>query len=282
MTTSATVADKTPTPAPPDYAAIKVRQQATWASGDFGIIGVTLQIVGESLCEAVDLRAGARVLDAAAGNGNTSLAAARRFAEVTAVDFVPELLENGRRRADADRLAITWKTGDVEALPFADGSFDYVLSSFGVQFAPDQAKVAAELLRVTRTGGRIGLANWTPSGFIGQLFGVIARHVPPPAGVESPARWGMPTHLTEWFHQKASRIHVDPKMFVFRYKSPEHWLEVFRAWYGPVLKAFGAVDEGGKGALAADILALIARFNQSGDRTMVVPAEYVEVTIDRR
>lgn len=266
----------------PDYGAIKVRQQATWASGDFGLIGTTLQIVGESLCEAVDLRSGAHLLDVAAGNGNCALAAARRYAEVTAVDYVPGLLEDGRRRAEADRLPVTWQVGDAEALPFADGSFDVVLSSFGVMFAPNQARAASELVRVCRSGGRIGLANWTPAGFIGQLFGVIGKHVPPPQGLQSPSRWGVPMHLAEWFSDSATRIHVEPKTFVFRYRSPEHWLEVFRTWYGPVLKAFASLDRAGQLSLEADVLGLIARFNQSGDGTAVIPAEYIEVTVEKR
>ena len=269
-------------PPAPDFAAIKTRQQATWASGDFAIIGTTLQIVGESLCEAVDLRAGAQVLDVAAGNGNCAIAAARRFGEVTAVDFVPSLVDDGQRRATADRLPITWQVGDAEALPFEDGSFDVVLSSYGVMFTPNQAQAAAELVRVCRSGGRIGLANWTPEGFIGELFKVIGRRVPPPAGVPSPARWGTVAHLTEWFGPVATRLHAEPKMFNFRYRSPVHWVEVFRSWYGPVLKAFAALDADGRKALESDILDLIARFNRSGDETVVVPGEYLEVVIERR
>jgi len=269
-------------PEVPDYETIKTRQQNTWASGDYGSIGTTLQIVGESLAEAVDVRAGSRVLDVAAGNGNSALAAARRFADVTAIDFVPALLADGQRRAQADRLPITWKVGDAEALPFEDGSFDVVLSSFGVMFAPNQAKAASELLRTTRHGGRIGLANWTPSGFIGQLFKVIGKHVPPPAGLDSPARWGVAAHLAEWFHESATRIHVEPKIFTFRYRSPQHFIEVFRSWYGPMLRAFASLEHPQRHALEADILELIARFNRSGDATAVLPSEYVEVVIDRR
>jgi ubiquinone/menaquinone biosynthesis C-methylase UbiE len=266
----------------PDWSAIKTRQQATWASGDYGIIGRTLQIVGESLCEAVDLHAGSRVLDVCAGNGNCALAAARRFCDVTAVDFVPTLLEDGERRGTAERRPITWRVGDAEALPFDNASFDVVLSSFGVMFVPNQAKAASELVRVCRPGGRIGLANWTPGGFIGELFTIVGRRVPPPAGLQSPVRWGVPSHLAEWFHDSSSRIHVEPKLFVFRYRSAEHWLTMFRSWYGPVLKAFAALDPDQQVRLERDIFDLIARYNQSGDETVVVPAEYVEVTIDRR
>jgi len=269
-------------PVAPDFEAIKTRQQNTWASGDFSVIGTTLQIVGESLCEAVDLRAGATVLDVAAGNGNAALAAARRFAEVTAVDFVPALLADGERRAAADRLSVHWRVGDAEALPFENASFDVVLSTFGVMFAPNQSKAASELVRVSKPGGRIGLANWTPNGFIGQLFKVIGAHVPPPAGLDSPARWGVPAHLAEWFHESATRVHVEPKMFMFRYRSPQHFVEVFRSWYGPVLKAFAALEHPKRHLLEADILALVGKFNQSGDHTAVIPGEYVEVSIDRR
>lgn len=261
---------------------VKGRQQAMWASGDFAVIGTTLQIVGELLCEAVDVQAGERVLDVAAGNGNAALAAARRFAEVTAVDFVPALLADGERRAAADRLSVHWRVGDAEALPFENASFDVVLSTFGVMFAPNQSKAASELVRVSKPGGRIGLANWTPNGFIGQLFKVIGAHVPPPAGLDSPARWGVPAHLAEWFHESATRVHVEPKMFMFRYRSPQHFVEVFRSWYGPVLKAFAALEHPKRHLLEADILALVGKFNQSGDHTAVIPGEYVEVSIDRR
>ena len=188
--------------AAPDLTVIKGRQQATWAAGDFGVIGTTLQIVGESLCEAVDLRSGSKVLDVAAGNGNCSLAAARRWCDVTSTDYVPALLEDGRRRAEGERLPITFQVADAEALPFDDGSFDVVLSSFGVMFAPNHEQTARELLRVCRSGGRIGLANWTPRGFIGQLFAVVGRHVPPPAGVTPPSKWGTEAHLDHLFRDR--------------------------------------------------------------------------------
>ena len=268
--------------APPDLAAIKAKQQATWASGDFGIIGTTLQIVGETLCEAVDLRSGSKVLDVAAGNGNCSLAAARRWCDVTSTDYVPALLEDGRRRAEGERLPITFQVADAEALPFEDGSFDVVLSSFGVMFAPNHEKSASELLRVCRSGGRIGLANWTPRGFIGQLFTVIGRHLPPPAGVTPPPKWGTEAHLEHLFGAGAADIHVTPRDFAFRYKSPEHWIEVFRTWYGPVHKAFGALAPEQQQALHNDLLKLIAEFNTSQDATMVAPSEYLEIVIVKR
>ena len=259
---------------------IKQKQRGTWASGDYGTIGTTLQIVGESLCEAVDLRAGSRVLDVAAGNGNSSLAAARRWCDVTSTDYVPALLEAGRRRAEADHLDIHFQEADVEALPFPDETFDVVLSSFGVMFAPDHARAAKEMLRVCRTGGQIGLANWTPRGFIGQLFAVIGRHVPPPAALTPPARWGTEEHL-HLLLGGATRSEVTARTFAFRYRSPQHWVDVFRTWYGPVHKAFAALPADTQARLEQDLLDLIAGFNQSGDETMVVPSEYVEVVVTR-
>ena len=263
----------------PDLAAIKARQRATWSSGDYAVVGTTLQIVGESLCEAVDLRSGQSVLDVAAGNGNASLAAARRFARVTASDYVPSLLDRARDRATAERLDIAFREADAEALPFANDTFDVVLSTFGVMFTPSQERAAAELVRVCRPGGRIGLANWTPDGFIGQLFKTIGKHVPPPAGVKSPALWGTRGRLAELFEPKASSIRTTPREFVFRYRSPAHWVDVFRTYYGPVHKAFGALDVNGQAALERDLLDLIERSNRSGDATMVVPSEYLEVVV---
>jgi SAM-dependent methyltransferase len=267
----------------PDYAAIKARQQATWASGDYAVVGTTLQLVGESLCEAMDLRAGQRVLDVAAGNGNVTLAAARRWCEVVSTDYVGALLERGRERAQAERLAwVEFREADAEALPFADAAFDAVVSTFGVMFTPDPARAAAELLRVCRPCGRIGLANWTPDGLVGQLFKTIGKHVPPPAGVQSPALWGTSARLTELFGASARAIVSEPRHFVFRYRSPQHWLEVFRSTYGPVLKAFGALDAAAQRALGEDLLQLITRFNRADDGTVVAPSEYLEVVITRR
>jgi SAM-dependent methyltransferase len=264
-----------------DLKALKVRQQGAWASGDYAVVGTTLQIVGETLCEALDLRAGSKVLDVAAGNGNASLAAARRWCEVVATDYVPALLERARERAEAERLPITFQEADAEALPFPDESFDVVVSTFGVMFTPDQERAAAELLRVCRRSRRIGLANWTPDGFIGQLFKTIGRHVAPPSGARSPALWGTRERLDELFRSRASVV-AEPRCFVLRYRSPEHWLEVFTTTYGPVLKAFAALDPQGQAALGRDLLALVARFNRAGDGAMVVPSEYLEVIITRR
>jgi SAM-dependent methyltransferase len=265
----------------PDLKAVKARQQGAWSAGDYAVIGTTLQIVGEELCEALDLRSGQKVLDVAAGNGNVSLAAARRWCDVVATDYVPTLLDRARERAEAERLAIRFQEADAEALPFADGSFDVVVSTFGVMFTPDQDRAAAELLRVCRSGGKIGLANWTPDGFIGQLFKTIGKHLPPPAGVKSPALWGKRERLEELFGRKAASIQANRKHFIFRYRSPEHWLDVFKTFYGPVLKAFAALSPDAQDALREDFLRLSAEFNRSGDDTMIIPSEYLEVVIVR-
>ena len=269
-------------PTQPDLGTVKTRQQGAWSSGDYAIVGTTLQIVGEALCEALDLRAGQKVLDVAAGNGNVTLAAARRWCEVVSTDYVPALLERGRERAAAERLAIEFRQADAEALPFADASFDVVVSTFGVMFTPDQDKAAAELVRVCKPGGKIGLANWTPEGFIGQLFKTIGKHMPPPAGVKSPALWGTGARITELFGAQASSIQVEPRNFVFRYRSAQHWLDVFKTYYGPLLKTFGALDPQAQAALTDDVFALIKRFDRSGDKTIVVPSEYLEVVVTRR
>ncbi|HRA78498.1 MAG TPA: class I SAM-dependent methyltransferase [Burkholderiaceae bacterium] len=268
--------------AAPDFAAIKQRQQATWASGDFAVIGTTLQIVGESLAEAADVRAGERVLDVAAGNGNATLAAARRFAEVTSTDYVPALLDKGRQRAEAEGLAVRFQEADAEALPFADASFDVVLSTFGVMFTPEHGRAARELLRVVRPGGRIGLANWTPDGFIGQLFKVVGAHVPPPAGVKSPALWGTESHIVELFGPKAAQIRCERRHFNFRYRSAAHWVQVFRDFYGPTHKAFAALNDAARPALERDITALLGRLNTAGPSSLVVPGEYLEIVVTKR
>jgi SAM-dependent methyltransferase len=262
-----------------DFNAIKQRQQATWASGDFAIIGTTLQIVGESLAEAADVRADERVLDVAAGNGNATLAAARRFARVTSTDYVPHLLEKGAARAKAEGLSIQFQTADAEALPFEDRSFDVVLSTFGAMFAPDQDKTARELMRVVRGGGRIGMANWTPEGFIGQLFRVIAAYVPPPAGLRSPVSWGTEPRIVELFGPNATDIRCVRRDFNFRYRSAAHWIEVFRNFYGPTHKVYAALDPARQASLTEDITALLERLNVSGPDSLVVPSEYLEIVI---
>ncbi|WP_291867199.1 class I SAM-dependent methyltransferase [Bradyrhizobium sp.] len=267
-------------PAAIDFAAIKSRQQRAWSSGDYAIVGVTLQIVGEMLCEAVDLRSNQRVLDVAAGNGNATLAAARRFAEVVSTDYVGALLDRGRARAEADRLSVIFREADAEALPFDDASFDVVLSTFGVMFTPNHRQAAGEMSRVCRPGGKIGLANWTPASFIGQLFKTIGKHLPPPAGVQSPALWGTRAHLDHLFGPTGS-IETQSRNFVFRYESPEHWMEIFRNYYGPVVKAFEALDGAAADALETDINVLLDKFNTADDGTLVIPSQYLEVVITR-
>jgi ubiquinone/menaquinone biosynthesis C-methylase UbiE len=268
-------------PPPIDLAAVKAKQQATWSSGDYSVVGTTLQITGEALCEAVDLRSGERVLDVACGNGNAALAAARRFARVTGVDYVPALLARAGSRATADGLPIELREGDAEALPFPDGAFDVVLSTFGVMFAPDQERAARELVRVCRHGGRIGLASWTPDGFIGQVFRVLGGHVPPPPGLRGPSQWGTEERLAELFAGEAREVRTARKEFTFRYRSPSHWVEVFRTWYGPIHRAFGSLAPDAQGALATDLEALIDRLNVERDGTMVVPSPYLESVIVR-
>ena len=263
-----------------DFAAIKSRQHAAWGSGDYAIVGTTVQIVGETLCEAVDLRSSERVLDVAAGNGNATLAAARRFAEVVSTDYVGALLERGRERAKADRLPVTFLEADAENLPFETGSFDVVLSTFGVMFAPDHETAASELVRVCRRGGRIGLANWTPESFVGRLFKLIGQYVPPAPGVRSPALWGTKAYLGGLVGAQAS-VAAESRTFVFRYKSPEHFIEIFRNYYGPMLKAFAALDQAARAALEKDLHALIDEFNLAEDGTAVIPSEYLEAVVTK-
>lgn len=283
MQTTVAPSNASQTVAEPDLTAVKGRQQAAWSSGDYAVIGTTLQIVGEDLCEslALDVRAGQRVLDVAAGNGNASLAAARRWCDVVSTDYVPALLERARERAAAERLAIEFREADAEALPFADATFDVVMSTFGVMFTPNQERAAAEMIRVCKRGGKIGLANWTPEGFIGRLFKTIGKHVPPPAGVKSPALWGTQARIAELFGRDAGSIATTPRSFVFRYRSPEHWLEVFRTYYGPVLKAFASLAPAAQADLERDLLALVGEANRAIDGTMVVPSEYLQIVVVR-
>lgn len=269
-------------PATPDLKAIKSRQQATWASGDFAVVGTTLDIVGELLAEAVDVRAGEQVLDVAAGNGNASLAAAHRFAEVTSTDYVPALLEKGKARAEAEGLSLHFEVADVEALPFPRASYDVVLSTFGAMFAPDHEATAREMLRVLRPGGRIGMANWTPEGFIGQVFKLIGRYLPPPAGLKSPALWGTPAHLQSLFGAEAADIAIERRHFNFRYRSAEHFVQVFREYYGPTHKAFAALDAAQGAALERELIALLHSLDRGGGHSLVVPGEYCEVVVTKR
>ena len=267
--------------ATPNFAAIKEKQQATWASGDYAAVGVTLQIVGERLCEALEVHAGEKLLDVAAGNGNVSLAAARRCCTVTSTDYVADLLERGRERARAEGLHMEFQTADAEALPFAANQFDAVASSFGVMFAPDQESCATEMLRVCRSGGRIGLANWTPDGFVGQIFKVIGGFVPPPAGVKSPALWGTRARLAELFGAGGHAIQITPRTFVFRYPSVNHWVSLWRDIYGPIHKAFQALDGDKQTELAKALSNLAIGMNVAKDDTMVVHGDYLEVVVTK-
>jgi len=284
MTTIATPSKTTTAPAAtaqPNLDIIKTKQQTSWSSGDYAHVGVTLQIVGESLAEAVDLRSGERVLDVAAGNGNASLAAARRFGKVTSTDYVEHLLDKGRERAAAERLAIEFQVADAENLPFADASYDVVLSTFGVMFTPNQERAASELLRVVRKGGRIGLANWTPEGFIGQLFKVVGKYAPPAAGVKPAALWGTEPRLVELFGNQAADIRTERKFFNFRYESADHWIDLFRTYYGPVLKVFEALDSGKQAAFHADLTELLTRLNKGGGSSLLIPGEYLEIVVTK-
>ena len=277
-----TVAATPPAAPATDLVALKGRQQIAWSTGNYAVVGTTLQIVGEQLCESMDLRSGSTVLDVAAGNGNASLAAARRWCDVTSTDYVPSLLESGRARAAADGMPMTFQEADAENLPFADGSFDNVVSTFGVMFTPNQLRAAAEMVRVCKSGGRIGLANWTPDSFIGQLFKTIGKYIPPAPGVTSPSAWGTTARLDELFADSASDITVINREFVFRYHSPVHWLEVFRTYYGPMNKTFAALDADRQASFTEDLLQLMAQRNRSGDETLVLPSAYLEVVITRR
>ncbi len=264
-----------------DLGALKQKQKAAWGSGDYAAIGTTLQIVGERLCETIDLRSGARVLDVAAGNGNATLAAARRFCEVTSTDYVPALLERGSERAAAERLDVTFQLEDAENLSFPDACFDVVLSTFGVMFTADHDRAASEMARVCRPGGIIAMANWTPEGFIGEVFRTIGKHLPPPPGARSPALWGTEAAIRSMFGSVAAEITLVPQQFVFRYRSVDHFLDFFRTFYGPVYKAFAALGEDGS-ALEADLRDVLERRNVAGDGRLVVPSDYVEVAIRRR
>ena len=265
-----------------DLAAVKSRQQAAWATGNYAVVGTTLQIVGENLCESLDLRSGSHVLDVAAGNGNATLAAARRWCDVTSTDYVSSLLESGKARAAAEGHSIHFHEADAENLPFGDASFDVVISTFGVMFTPNQEKAAGELARVCKPGGRIGLANWTPDSFIGQVFKIIGKYVPPAPGVSSAALWGTMQRLEELFGKSALRIRGVSREFTFRYLSPTHWLEVFRTYYGPMNKTFGALSAENQAALTRELHSLMQSRNRSGDHTLVLPSEYLEIVIDRK
>ena len=263
-----------------DIATIKQRQQATWASGDYSAVGTRLLPTAELLCEAVDLRAGERVLDVACGNGNAALAAARRFCQVTGVDYVPALLERARRRAQAEGLEVTFQEADAEDLPFPDGSFDVVLSTCGAMFAPDQERTAAELLRVCRPGGRIGMVNWTPDSYVAELFRAIGRHLPPPPGLRPPVQWGSEERLRELFGPEVA-ISAPRRSFRWRFPSAEHQAEFFGTFYGPTNRALAALGTDGAAALKAEMVATARRFDVSGDDTLVLRMDYLEAVIGK-
>jgi ubiquinone/menaquinone biosynthesis C-methylase UbiE len=265
-----------------DLEAVKTKQQAAWASGDYAVIGTTLQIVGESLAEACDLRYDEKVLDVAAGNGNATLAAARRGCKVTSTDYVGTLLQRGAERARAEHLDVKFEVADVEALPYKDSSFDAVLSTFGVMFAPDHARAAAQMARVVKPGGRIGLANWTPESVVGGMFKTLAKYIAPPAGVQPPSLWGTEAHLHSLFRDTAASIEVTPRTFQFRYRSAEHFIEVFRTWYGPVEKAFKALPADKAAALERDLVQLLGHFNRGGAKSLVAPSAYLEVVVTKK
>lgn len=264
-----------------DFNALKSRQQMTWAAGDYTIIGATLPMLSELLCEAVDLHAGQRVLDVATGSGNTALAAARRFCEVTGLDYVPALLEDGRKRASAEKLEVTFVEGDAEHLPFPDASFDTVLSTLGVMFAPNQEQAASELLRVCRSGGKIGLVNWSPDGSLGEMFRTIGKHVPPAPGLKPPMLWGTEERVRELFGNGIASLQVTKRSFFYRYRSIQHWMEVFGTYYGPIVKALQALDATGQHNLRRDLMDLWERYNRATDGTLVAPCDYLEVVAVR-
>jgi SAM-dependent methyltransferase len=264
-------------PTKPDLGAIKQRQQAAWASGDFAVVAARIVLVAEHLCDAADLQAGWRVLDVATGSGNAAIAAARHGATAIGVDYVPALLERGRRRAEAEGLTVELLEGDAESLPFPDASFDAVTSVFGSMFAPDHAQAAGEMLRVCRPGGTIALASWTPEGFIGELFRTVAAHVPPPAGVQSPMLWGTEGHLRELFGEGIASLEIEERTFTFRATSAEEFVLFFRTWYGPTLKAFAALEGDARDALEHDLLALARRSDRLGCAgAIAIPATYIE------
>jgi SAM-dependent methyltransferase len=265
----------------PDLAAVKRRQQQVWASGDFHEIATLIQPVADGLVEAVDVQAGWRVLDVACGSGNAAIAAARYGAESYGIDYVPALLARGRRRAEAEGVSIEFLGGDAEAIPFPDGSFDAVLSVFGSMFAPNHALAAAELARVSRPGGAIGLATWTPDGFIGELLKVASGHVPPPPGVSSPILWGTEPYLRELFGDAVSTLTSTERTFKFRYRSPEAFVDHFRAYYGPTLKAFEAVGDAGEAALFTDLIGLVRRHVGRTSGPVAIPATYLETVAIR-
>jgi SAM-dependent methyltransferase len=266
----------------PDFAAITTRQQQTWATGDFNVLALTILPVSEALVTSVDPHAGQRVLDVACGSGNTALVAARRYCQVTGVDYVPALLERARQRAAAEGVQAEFRAGDAQALPFPDAAFDVVLSTFGVMFAPDQEKAAAELLRVCAPGGRIGLATWMPEGYGGDFFKVIAKYVPPPPGLKPPLRWGTEAGLRELLGAGTNTIHTERRLCPMYFRSVAHAVDVFQTHFGPIVRACQTLDAAAKAAMLADVSAVISRYNRASDGTLILGAEYVQVLATRK
>jgi SAM-dependent methyltransferase len=263
-----------------DIATVKQRQRAAWASGDYAAVGTRFPLTAELLCEAVDLRAGERVLDVACGSGNAALAAARRFCRVTGIDYVPALLERARLRATAEGLEVTFQEADAEDLPFPDGQFDAVLSTCGAMFAPDQERTARELLRVCRPGGRIGMVNWTPDSYVGALFRAIGRHVPPPPGVRPPVLWGTEERLRELFGPEVT-ITAPRRAFLWRFPSAEHQAMFFATCYGPANKALAALGAADAASLRAEMVETVREFDVSDDDTLVLRMDYLEAVVRR-
>ncbi len=259
-----------------DFATIKANQRAGWQTGDYPRVGNTLQIIAELLVEAADVRAGQRVLDVACGQGNAALAAARRFAAATGVDYADNLLEQGRQRAEAEHLPVTFTEGDAEELPVPDRSYDLVLSTVGVMFAPDQQRAADELVRVTAPGGKIALASWTPTGMVGHLFKTVGSFAPPPSGLRPPVQWGTPERLAELFGDRVEWVALNTRQYVFRYHSPEHFSQWFREHYGPMTRLAGTLSTSEGERFAADVADVARSFNQAQDGTVVAPADYLE------
>ena len=265
-----------------NLAPAKEGQQETWSTGNYARIGNPLVIMGELLCEAVDVRSGQKVLDVATGSGNTAISAARRFCEATGIDYVPNLIEQAKQRAAAEGLDVAFEVGDAENLPYPSASFDVVLSTVGVMFTPDQEKAAQELLRVCKPGGKIGLANWIPDSYVGNMFRTVGKHFPPPPGIKPPSLWGTEERLQELLGNGVSSLETTRRTYVFRYLSADHFIEQFRSYYGPMHKAFDSLDAGGREALESDLKELICAWNVSGDETAILPSGYLEVVAVRR
>ncbi len=262
-----------------DFSAVKKQQQKAWATGDFAMIGWNTVYPGELMCEAIELRAGQKLLDVATGAGNTALSAARRNCEAVGIDYVPQLIERARLRAEAEGLQAVFEVADCEQIPFPDESFDRVVSVYGSIFAPDQAKAAAELVRVCRTGGRIGMANWTPDGFWGQTFGIVSKYMPPPAGVRPASEWGTEQRLKALFGANTSSMNIKKRSALFRYRDNAHWVEVFRTWFGPIMLVLERLDDERSGEFLRELDGVLSQFNVSGDETLMVSADYLEVVI---